>query len=83
MNCYYVKVLYPDLTLPNAPELQTIFMVYAANSEAAIEKGFQFGLAVVREMMRRNRISPYEIDYAASALVRVIQVKRWQGKENY
>ena len=61
MYKYYVKISFPDFNIPSAPETTTVFSIYAPNSEKAVERAYHWGLAIMADIMKHNKISPYEI----------------------
>lgn len=82
MYKYYVKISFPDLNVPTVPETTVIFAIYARNSEKATERGYHWGVAIVKDIMRHNGINPYEIDLVAPELVKVVKVGLWEAKNS-
>lgn len=78
---YYAKISYPDITSPQYPEIIAIFALYEETQRAAIHKAKEWGVAIVRQMMRKNSISPYEADLAAPELVKVLKVDLWKEQQ--
>ena len=81
MYKYYVKVSYPDLHIISNPEAQAVFTVYANSSEKAAARGYHWGVAIVKDIMRHIQVNPYEIDLVAPELVKVVSVRLWVANE--
>ena len=82
MYKYYVKISFPDLNIPTTPETTAVFSIYARNSEKAVERACYWGVAIVKDIMKHNKINPFEIDLAAPALVKVVSCKLWREEEH-
>lgn len=61
MKKFFIKIAFPDITLPQIPEVITSFPVIAETAQQAANKAHRWGIAMVRDMMRHNGINPYEI----------------------
>lgn len=80
---YYVKISYPDINIPSAPETTAVFAIYARNSEKAIERAYHWGLAIVKDILKHNKVNPYEIDLVAPTLVCVVRCSLWEANKQY
>lgn len=79
MYKYYVKISFPDMNVPTAPETTVVFAIYARNDVKAAERGYHWGVAIVKDILRHNKVNPYEIDLVAPELVKIIKCKLWDA----
>lgn len=81
MQKFYVKITFPDITMPGCPDLQTVFSVYDDNHQKAAERAWHWGVAVMRDMMHHNKLSPHIIEQVAPELVRIVSVRLWRENQ--
>lgn len=79
---YFVRVSYPDITVSGCPDIQTSFQLYDYSGKAAAERARQFAMAIVKDMLKHNKINPYIIDLVAADMVVILSVKALEdGKQ--